>query len=164
MNQILKITLAQVPHTPLGELSSLSPDHLLSLQQQAEENLQRAKFLKDWLDSSILLKYREVALSIRKLEYKDTGTVHFTDGDYKITSVLPKKIEWDQRKLKDVFSAIKEHGDNPSEYVETSFKVLENKYSAWPEHIKSIFKPARIFKLGKESFKIEAAAKEVNHE
>ena len=119
--------------------------------------------LKDWLDSSVSLKYRDIALNIRKLDQKDSGTIHFTDGNYKITSVLAKKIEWDQQKLKDVVLAIKKHGDNPEEYVDTSYKILENKYTAWPEHIKNIFKPARVFKLGKESFAI-TVFKEAGHE
>lgn len=160
MNQI---QLSEVPNIPVGKLATLSPDQLLSLQEQASQHLQRAKMLKEWLDNSISLKYRDLSANIRKLEYKDTGTVHFTDGDYKITSVLAKKIEWDQVKLKDVVSAIREHGDKPEEYVDTSYKILETKYNAWPEHIKNIFKPARLFKVGKENFVI-AASKEVGHE
>jgi hypothetical protein len=157
------ITLAEVPNFPIGKLSALSPDQLLFLQEEAEKNLKRAKILKDWLDSSIALKYREISANIRNLDSKDSGTIHFTDGTYKITSVIAKKIEWDQQKLKDVVSAIKTHGDNPDEYVDTSYKILENKYTAWPEHIKNIFKPARVFKLAKESFVI-TASKEVDHE
>ena len=157
------ITLAEVPNFPIGKLSALSPDQLLFLQEEAEKNLKRAKILKDWLDSSIALKYREISANIRNLDSKDSGTVHFTDGNHKITSVIAKKVEWDQERLKDVVSAIKKHGDNPDEYVETSYKISETKYTAWPEHIKNIFKPARIFKLGKESFAI-AASKEVDHE
>jgi hypothetical protein len=152
------ITLAEVPNIPIGKLSTLSPDQLLSLQGQAEKNLQRAKLLKDWLESSIALKYRDVASNIRSLDSKDTGTVHFTDGDYKITSVLAKKVEWNQDRLKDVVSAIRKHGDNPEEYVDTSYKISETKYTAWPEHIKNIFKPARVLKTGAESFKIQPLA------
>lgn len=158
-----QISLSEVPNIPIGKLSTLAPDQLLFLQKQAEENLQKAKMLKDWLDSSISLKYRDISSNIRKLDYKDSGIIHFSDGDYQITSVVAKRIEWNQQKLKDVVSAIKEHGDNPAEYVDISYKVAETKYNAWPEHIKNIFKPARIFKLSKESFAI-TASKEVNHE
>lgn len=164
MKQINEITLADIPNLPIGKLSTLPPEQLLSLQDQAEKNLKRAKILKDWLDSSVSLKYREVAANIRQLDSKNSGTIHFTDGDYKITSVLPKKIEWDQERLKDVVIAIKQHGENPDEYVESSYRVSETKYTAWPEHIKNIFKPARLFKVGKESFVITTPSKEVGHE
>ena len=119
------ITLAEVPNFPIGKLSALSPEQLLFLQEEAEKNLKRAKILKDWLDSSIALKYREISANIRNLDSKDSGTIHFTDGTYKITSVIAKKIEWDQQKLKDVVSAIKTHGDNPDvfglHYSKTSY-------------------------------------------
>jgi hypothetical protein len=159
-----KVNLEDVPNIPVGTLSKLTAQELLSLQEQATQFLQRAKMLKDWLDNSISLKYREVAANIRQLDSKNSGTIHFTDGDYKITSVLPKKIEWDQERLKDVVIAIKQHGENPDEYVESSYRVSETKYTAWPEHIKNIFRPARLFKVGKESFVITTSSKEVNHE
>ncbi len=136
----------------------MSPEQLLRLQEQALQHLQKAKMLKDWLDNSIALKYRDIASNLRKIDSKDSGTVHFTDGDFKITSVLAKKVEWNQDRLKDVVSAIRKHGDNPDEYVESSYRIPETKYTSWPEHIKNIFKPARILKTGAETFKIQPLA------
>lgn len=153
-----KITLEQVSNIPVGTLSKLPPQELLSLQEQAARHFQRAKMLKDWLDNSIALKYRDVASNVRKLDSKDSGTVHFTDGGFKITSVLAKKVDWDQEKLKDVVTAIRKHGDNPDEYVESSYRISETKYTSWPEHIKNIFKPARLLKTGAETFKIQPLA------
>ncbi len=157
MNQN-KINLQDVPNIPVGKLSTLPPEQLLSLQEQANQHLQRAKMLKEWLDNSVAFKYRNIAANIRTLDCKDTGTVHFSDGDYRVTSTLVKKVEWDQERLKDVVSAIKKHGDNPDEYVDTSYKISETKYTAWPEHIKNIFKPARVLKTGAETFKIQSQA------
>jgi len=51
---------------------------------------------------------------------------------------------WDQDKLRDIFFAIKKHGDNPEEYIDLHYSVSEQKLNYWPEHIKNIFKPARI--------------------
>ena len=153
-----KISLQDVPNIPIGILSKMSPEQLLCLQEQALQHLQKAKMLKDWLDNSIALKYRDIASNLRKIDSKDSGTVHFTDGDYKITSVLAKKVDWNQEKLKDVVSAIRKHGDNPDEYVESSYRISETKYTSWPEHIKNIFKPARLLKTGAETFKIQPLA------
>ena len=163
MNQN-KINLQDVPNIPVGKLSTLPPEQLLSLQEQANQHLQRAKMLKEWLDNSVAFKYRNIAANIRTLDCKDTGTVHFSDGDYRVTSTLVKKVEWDQERLKDVVSAIKKHGDNPDEYVDTSYKISETKYTAWPEHIKNIFKPARVLKTGAETFKIQSQAEGGKHE
>jgi len=54
--------------------------------------------------------------------------------------------DWDQDKLRDIFFAIKKHGDNPEEYIDLHYSVSEEKFNNWPEHIKNIFKPARINK------------------
>lgn len=58
-----KTTLMEVPMIPIGKLTTLPSDQLLSLQKQAEEKLQRAKLLKEWLDSSISLKHRNASLN-----------------------------------------------------------------------------------------------------
>ena len=43
---------------------------------------------------------------------------------------------------------IRAAGDDPSEYVEISFKVPERAYAAWPEAIRQGFEPARTVKTG----------------
>jgi hypothetical protein len=47
-----KVNLQDVPNIPIGTLSKMSPEQLLSLQEQALQHLQRAKMLKDWLDNT----------------------------------------------------------------------------------------------------------------
>jgi hypothetical protein len=158
-----KIQLLEVPNIPIGKLSSLEVYELISLRKEAQENLQKAKHLKEWLDSSISLKYHDRALAARNVEDKITGTINFKDGDFKVSSIVAKKVEWDQGKLEEAVSKIKESGDDANEYVITSYKVSEAKYNAYPEYIKKFFRPARILKLGKENFKIELVS-EVDHE
>lgn len=90
MNQS-KINLSDVPNIPVGKLSALPPEQLLILQEQAIQHFQKAKMLKEWLDNSIAFKYRNIAANIRSLDCKDTGAVHFSDGNYRITSTLAKR-------------------------------------------------------------------------
>ena len=56
MNNTLTIESAR--HIPIGELSELEISKLVSLQRDAIANLDKAKMLKDWLDSTISLKYQ----------------------------------------------------------------------------------------------------------
>lgn len=66
------ITLAMVPNIPIGKLAVLSSDQLLSLQAQANEQLQKAQMLKEWLDSTIALKHRKYSkLSIKEPQYDE---------------------------------------------------------------------------------------------
>ena len=157
------ITIDSARNIPIGELSELPIATLASLQRDANDHLDKAKRLKDWLDSAISLKYQSKSTQTREFQDKVTGTIHFNDGNFKVTSIIAKKVDWNQSKLKEAISQIKEHGDNPYEYVTATYKVSETKFAAWPEHIKKFFRPARILKTGKETFKIEEI-KEVGHE
>lgn len=58
--------------------------------------------------------------------------------------VCPASIEWNQEKLKEIFDLIKKHGDNPEDYIDLHYSVSETKYNNFPEHIKNIFRPARL--------------------
>ena len=157
------ISIERVRNIPVGELSNLPINQLSSLQKEANDSLDQAKRLKDWIDGAILLKYQNQSLAIRHSQDKDTGTVNFFDGDFKVTSIIAKRVDWDQKKIKEAISQIKEFGDNPFEYVNTTYKISETKYCAWPEYIKKFFRPARILKTGKETFKF-AEIEGVDHE
>ena len=157
------LTIENARHIPIGELSELEISKLVSLQKDSIANLDQAKRLKDWLDSAISLKYQNRVTDIRQNQDKVTGTIHFNDGNFKVTSVVTKRVDWDQSKLKEAVSEIKEFGDNPYEYVTIAYKLSETKFNAWPEYIKKFFRPARILKTSKETFKIEEI-KGVGHE
>jgi hypothetical protein len=49
---------------------------------------------------------------------------------------------------------IRAAGDDPAEYVETTFRVSERKYAAWPTAIREGFEAARTVKPGKPIFRL----------
>jgi hypothetical protein len=114
---------------------------LVSLQKDSIANLDQAKRLKDWLDSAISLKYQNRVTDIRQNQDKVTGTIHFNDGNFKVTSVVTKRVDWDQAKLKEAVSEIKEFGDNPYEYVAIAYKLSETKFNAWQEILQTCQNP-----------------------
>ena len=74
------------------------------------------------------------------------------DGDVIVVAELPKRVDWDQRALAAVVERIRAAGDDPSEYIEVTYKVPERKYNAWPESIRASFAPARTVRTGKTTF------------
>jgi hypothetical protein len=121
---------------------------------EASTLLSAVKQLADRIDQALDRKYAEAAQAIRLSQGKDTGIVHFDDGAVRITADLPKKVEWDQLQLAEIVRRIQANGDNPSEFVDLTYKVSETKFNAWPESIKSVFVPARTLKTGKPSFRL----------
>lgn len=117
----------------VGAIAALPADVLALLQDDAEAAL---------------------AAALRRDQGKDTGTVRFADGPVTVVADLAKKVEWDQDTLTAVVDRIRVAGDDPSEYVETTLRVSERAYAAWPGHIRAAFEPARTVKTAKPAFRL----------
>jgi hypothetical protein len=63
-------------------------------------------------------------------------------------------VEWDQARLAALVERIRAGGEDPAEYVETSFRVGERAYAAWPERLRRAFEPARTVRTGRPSFRL----------
>lgn len=70
---------------------------------------------------------------------------------------LPKRVEWDQKKLAQMAQNISDSGEDPAEFIDTKLSVSERKYGALPTSWREGFEPARTVGFGKASFKLEAA-------
>ncbi len=151
MNQL---TPHQVLAMPAGDLALQTSESLFQLKNAAADLQALAKAVVDHLDRALDLKYSKQAQALRLAAGKDTGVVHFDDGQVQVTADLPKKVEWDQKKLADLVRRMTANGDNPAEYVEISYRVSETKFNAWPETLKSAFAPARTLKTGKPGFRL----------
>ena len=93
------LDLAVMRHMPIGELIKLKPQALQVLVRQADDDLRRAKMVKDWLHGILSQKYEDQAKALRQQTGKDTGVVRLDDNGITVLCELPKKVEWDQDKL-----------------------------------------------------------------
>lgn len=148
------ITLADIHHMPVGQIAALPADQLAMLKEAADQQLTQAKTVLDWLDGAIALKYAERAAECRSKAGKDTGTIRFEDGDVTVISDLTKWIDWDQAQLAQIAENIASAGEDPAEFIETTLKVSERKYTALPESWRKGFEPARTVRTGKPKFRL----------
>lgn len=139
---------------PVGEIAALSAEQLVQLQEAAQQDLQRAKTVSDWLDGAIALKYADRAQDNRQEAGKDTGTIRFEDDGVTVIAELPKRIDWDQALLAQIAENIASAGEDPAEFIETKLSVSERKYSALPESWRKGFEPARTVRTGKPKFRL----------
>lgn len=150
----MSITPDQVISMPVGDLAALQSDALFQLKRDAADLLSATKAIVERIDRALELKYADRAHKLRLAAGKDTGIVHFDDGHVHVTAELPKRVEWDQKRLAEIVHRIAEGGEDPSNYVEISYRVSETKFNAWPDTLKSAFAPARTLKTGKPSFRL----------
>jgi len=140
--------------TPAFELAELPGEALFLLKNEAASRLSAAKALAEHIDYGLALKYADRAQALRLAADKDSGLVHFDDGQVRITADLQKKIDWDQKRLAEIVRRIAEGGEDPAEYIEISYRVSETKFNAWPESLRAAFIPARTLKTGKPGFRL----------
>ena len=141
------------------EIVNLPIELLAILQSEIDARLKQNKAIKARFDAALILRYAARATEERQTAGKDTGTVRLEDGDFTVVVDLPKRIAWDQSQLAKMADGIRAAGDDPSEYVDVTFKVAERKYTAWPEYLRRDFEPARTVKPG--TLKVEIISQEV---
>lgn len=144
----------QVITIPAGELAAQPSEALFQLKNDATDLLAATKAIVEHIDRALQMKYAERAQALRLAAGKDTGVVHFDDGRVRISADLPKRVEWNQSILAVLVERMIEAGDDPTEYVDTSYRVSETKFNAWPEAIRKSFIAARTLKTGKPSFRL----------
>lgn len=144
----------QVLATAVGDLAQLPAKTLFQLKNDAAELLTAARAIAEHVDRALELRYADRAHALRLAAGKDTGVVHFDDDGVRITADLPKRVEWDQKRLAEIVRRIAAGGEDPTQYVEVSYRVSETKFNAWPETLKSAFAPARTLKPGKPGFRL----------
>ena len=155
-----RVTLAELPQLPVGEIAALPAEQIALLVEEASGALAQAKRLKDRLDGALELKYRDRAAERRAADGKDSGTIRFEDGQVLVTADLPKKVDWDQERLKGLAIRLGSEGEDPEEYIEVTYRVPERRYTAWPQYIRDLFTPARTVRTGKPSFKLAVSRAE----
>lgn len=100
----------------------------------------------------------EKLADLRKLQAKEYGVVNLVLDGIKVTETVPKKVEWDQQKLNDLFDAIGTAGDDPRTYMKMELKVAEKQYAAFVPEVKAMFADARTVTPGKPQVVFEEAA------
>ena len=153
-------TLLQVSAMPVTQLSEASPDLLQKALIAAMTEVTRAKRQLEHIEQALDMRYAQRAKALRLAQGKDTGVVHFDDGEVSVTADLPKKVEWDQATVARLVANIAACGDDPSQYVEISYRISETKFNAWPDSLKKPFSAARTVKVGKPSYRLALLSKE----
>jgi hypothetical protein len=152
-------TIEEIARNP-SVLTSLPLDALAAISETADEHARRGSFAKKAVASVIEARFEQPIAARYAAQAKDTGTVRIQVDGYEVVADRAKKVTWDQDKLAGAVKAIRDSGDDPSEYVEISHTVTERKYGAWPGHIRAVFEPARTVKPGPTTIKLEPAKAE----
>jgi len=142
---------------PVSQIAELSAPELACVLDDLAE--QRAAFvlIEDKVRAALDLKYGARAKQRRAEEAKDTGTVRFEDNGFVVIAELPKRVKWDQDKLRHAGEVIRSGwGDDPADYIKVKLEVSETAYANWPRPVRELFTPARTVETGRPVYRIKA--------
>jgi hypothetical protein len=151
---LLQQALANAP----AETAKLPAPVYAQLLAQADALQAFAKQVREHFEQANELRFGAQAQSLRQAQQRDFATVRLTDGAHAVVCEVRKIVDWDQAQLQVLAAKITAAGEDPTQYVEISYKVAESKYKAWPDALKSQFSPARTERPGKASYHLELAS------
>jgi hypothetical protein len=151
-------TLEEIGNVVLAELERLPIADFQRLIQRVCAAEDAARHYKQFLQSVLHRRFGEHAHQLRREAGKTTGMVRFHVDGHTIVADLPKKVDYDQRKLKDAVEALRKWGEDPEDYVSLEVKVAEAKYTSWPPAVRQLFEPARTLRAGKPTYRLERIA------
>ena len=130
---------------------------LIQMQEIIKGQIEYQKTELSQVEEEIENKVAEPIMRVRLLQGKDTGTISVMVENIEVKHDLPKKVVWDQGKLKQIVVKIKNAGDDPDKYTTVKYSVSEKQFKGFPSEIQAVFIQAREVKTGKAkiTFKIE---------
>lgn len=147
--------LAGIDAMTVSELAVLPAATFVSLRAEVNRIAEEAYRFEAKLNSALDYRYGPRARQARAAQHKDTGTVRFEDNGFIVVADLPKRVKWDQQRLKEIVELIRSGwGENPADYVKVKFEVSERAYEAWPPMLQDVFTPARTVETGKPSYEL----------
>ena len=145
--------LAGIDAMTVSELAVLPAATFVSLRAEVNRIAEEAYRLEGKLTAALDYRYGPRAHQARAAQDKDTGTVRFEDNGFVVVADLPKRVKWDQQRLKEVVELIRSGwGEDPTDYVKVKLEVSERAYEAWPAKLRELFTPARTVETGRPSY------------
>lgn len=143
----------------VGQVAELSAPELACLLDDLETQKAALRLIESKIDAALDLRYGARAKQCRAEASKDTGTVRFEDNGFVVIADLPKRVKWDQDKLRHAAEIIRTGwGDDPANYVKTKLDVSEAAFTHWPRPVRELFIPARTVETGRPTYRIESVA------
>ncbi len=147
-----RTTLAQLREMDTGQAAQLPIDHLVLLADDVAALKAEAKQIGDKFAAALHARFGDQAAVARRMEGKDTGRVRLVMDGVEIVADLPRKTEWDQKRLAEAVAVLRGWGEDPADYVAIEMSVPESRYGAWPPRIRALFELARTASTGRPSY------------
>lgn len=136
----------------IRELSKLNEADLYDLSIKIDETSKWIKSLVEKFETALTTKYAEEARKKINEDNADFGTCKLQKGKYTVNVQMPKKVQWDQKILADIYSRNIPEAQN---LFRVSYNIYEKDYARLSPALLQLVEPARTTVYGKIKVTVE---------
>ena len=126
---------------------------LTQIEAAEAEKSKQDKIIK--MAKGLLLQSRhEEIQALLKAKDEPFGSIDLIIGNHKVSVVTPKKVEWEQDRLRAICAEMVAEGVEPLLYMKIKYDISETAFENWPQDMQDYFRDARTVTPGNPSLKI----------
>lgn len=144
------LTTEMLESREVDDLAALDPETLDALFWKVNDELTTAKRRDHRLHQVLERRYAARASEALLKDGRDTGTIHLSDGGYDVTVTRPKRVKWDDAKLRSALDTLDQ--DEARHLAKVSVSIDERKFAAASPRIQALLSDARTVETGKPAY------------
>ena len=145
----LSIFPADIAEMSIPQLASLSAQQLYEVDTNLDQAIAWLKSARTKVDTALEQRFGAQGREALRGTGRDFGTAHLKADGLHVKFELPKKVSWDQKKLKAIAERIVASGEAVESYLDVKLAVPESRYINWPPALQQQFADARTVEAGK---------------
>ncbi len=150
----LSIFPADIAEMSIAQLASLPTQQLYEVDANIDKAITWLKGARTKVDAALEQRFGEQGREALRDTARDFGTAHFNVDGVHVKYELPKKVSWDQKKLKAIAERIVASGESVESYLDVKLGISETRYTNWPPALQQQFADARTVDAGKATFEL----------
>ncbi len=150
----LSICPADIAEMSIAQLAKLPAQQLYEVDTNIDKAITWLKGARTKVDAALEQRFGEQGREALRDTARDFGTAHINVDGVHVKYELPKKVSWDQKKLKAIAERIVACGESVESYLDVKLAVPESRYTNWPPALQQQFADARTIEAGKATFEL----------
>ncbi len=150
----LSIFPADIAEMSIAQLAKLPTQQLYDVDNNIDKAITWLKGARTKVDAALEQRFGEQGREALRDTARDFGTAHINVDGVHVKYELPKKVSWDQKKLKAIAERIVESGEAVESYLDVKLAVPESRFTNWPPALQQQFADARTVEAGKATFEL----------
>ncbi len=150
----LSIFPADIAEMSIAQLANLPTQQLYEVDANIDKAITWLKGARTKVDAALEQRFGQQGREALRDTARDFGTAHFNVDGVHVKYELPKKVSWDQKKLKAIAERIVASGETVESYLDVKLSISETRYTNWPPALQQQFADARTVDAGKPTFEL----------